>query len=119
MRYYIGIEELVANALIEIVENTQKRSVTFKQLNEYEDAIINILKSKKIQATLIYTKDKTNTFFYDCSDFFDIIENDEDVIISLKEEKTSDELRDYFRTNMSLELLEVFVKKEATNVLLK
>ena len=30
MCIYIGIEDLVANALIELVENTEKREVMFK-----------------------------------------------------------------------------------------
>lgn len=31
MCIYIGIEDLVANALIELVENTEKREVMFKR----------------------------------------------------------------------------------------
>lgn len=35
MCIYIGIEDLVANALIELVEKSEKREVLFKQLDEY------------------------------------------------------------------------------------
>ena len=38
MCIYIGIEDLVANALIELVENTEKREVMFKELDEYNGA---------------------------------------------------------------------------------
>ncbi len=40
MNYFIGVEDLVANTLIELVEKTGNRTVSFSQLNKYGDAII-------------------------------------------------------------------------------
>ena len=43
MCIYIGIEDLVANALIELVENTEKREVMFKELDEYGALVVKYL----------------------------------------------------------------------------
>lgn len=117
MCYYIGIEDLVANALIEIVEKTSKRDVSFKQLNEYGAAIIEKLKLCQKEVTLIFTRDKTNAFFHDCSEYFTIKDMQDDVIISLKDGVSTDVLRQQFRVNISLTLLKAFVAKDAVSVL--
>ena len=62
MNYFISVEDLVANALIELVEKTGNRTVSFSQLNKYGDAIIAKLRARNIDATLIYTRDKTEQF---------------------------------------------------------
>lgn len=36
MCYYIGIEDLAANALIELYDRNETRSVSFKTLTEYD-----------------------------------------------------------------------------------
>ena len=63
MYYFIGIEDLVANALIELVEKTGNRTVSFSQLNKYGDAIVAKLKASNMDVTLIYTRDSTEQFF--------------------------------------------------------
>lgn len=117
MCYYIGIEDLAANALIELVEKTQKRDVSFKQLNKYGAAIIAKLKSNNTEAVLIFTREGTNAFFHDCSNYFIITEQDEDTIITLKEEVSTKVLRKQFRINLALDLLKVFISNDATCVL--
>ena len=48
MCIYIGIEDLVANALIELVEKSEKREVLFKQLDEYGAKVIKYLNDIRI-----------------------------------------------------------------------
>ena len=50
MCIYIGIEDLVANALIELVENTEKREVMFKELDEYGALVVKYLNDEAEQA---------------------------------------------------------------------
>lgn len=47
MSYFIGIEDLAANALIELVEKTGKRTVRFSQLNDYGNAIMATLRKRR------------------------------------------------------------------------
>jgi len=51
MCYFIGIEDLVANALIELVEKTGNRTVSFSQLNKYGKAVIAKLKKDDLEVT--------------------------------------------------------------------
>lgn len=112
MCYFIGIEDLVANALIEIVEKTGNRNVLFSQLNRYGDAVLAKLKKDQMDVTLIFTKDSTERFFHDCSDIFSIKELDDDVKITLKDEISTNYLRKRFRINIALNLLHAFVDSD-------
>lgn len=119
MYYSISIEDLVANALIEIVERTGKRTVYFSQLNNYGNAIIEKLKSKNIEAILILNKDATNRFFHNCSDIFIISETASDVSVTLKNNYSANDLRKRFRINIALQLLEIFISEEIINILME
>lgn len=53
----IGIEDLVANALIELVDNNENnREVTYEQLNEYGAIVIETLNTKHEEAVLIISR---------------------------------------------------------------
>lgn len=118
MCYFIGIEDLVANALIEMAENTGKRTVSFTQLNLYGDVIMAKLKEKDTDVTLIFNREKTDQFFHDCSNIFEVKETSSDVFITLRENITTDYLRQQFRINIALHLLKAFVSQDAINVLM-
>lgn len=117
MSYFIGIEDLAANALIELVEKTGKRTVLFSQLNSYGNAIMANLKNDNMDVTLIFTKDTTEQFFHDCSDVFSIKEVDNDIEITLKDGISTDVLRNRFRVNIAFYLLKAFVSKSALEAL--
>lgn len=118
MQCFIGIEDLVANALIEIVEQTNNRTVSFSQLNNYGEAIIAKLSNENITATLIFSKDATNQFFHDCSDIFSIKETDSDILITLNENISTEYLRNRFRINLTLNMLKAFVSQEVIKTIL-
>lgn len=117
MCYFIGIEDLVANALIEIVEKTGKRFVRFSQLSEYGNVILMNLKKDNTDVKLVFNRDATNQFFHDCSDIFTIEEINDDIIISLNDNISTNYLRSQFRINIALQLLKAFVSKEAVKIL--
>ena len=60
MCIYIGIEDLVANALIELVENSEKREVMFRELDAYGAMVVKCLNDKQEQAVLLLSKERTN-----------------------------------------------------------
>lgn len=119
MNYFIGIEDLVANALIELVEQTGNRTVSFSQLNKYGDAIITKLRASDLDVTLIYTRDETEQFFHDCSDLFTTNENESDIEITLNDNISTTFLRKKFRINLALHLLSAFVSPEAVKAIIR
>jgi len=117
MCYYIGIEDLVANALIELVEKTGKREVHFETLNKYGEIIIRQLNSESREAVFIFSKEKTNGFFHDCSDYFTLRESTTGTVILLNDNVSTDVLRARFRVNLAFDLLKAFVNKSALQAL--
>ncbi len=112
MYCFIGIEDLVANALIEIVEKTSNRTVSFSQLNKYGEAIIAKLKTEKVDATLIFNRNTTDQFFHDCSNIFSITETENDILITLNDNVSTTYLRKRFRVNLALHMLSAFVSED-------
>ena len=56
MCIYIGIEDLVANALSELTEHKNQRQVLFKDLDRYGAKVIKVLNQEGEQAVLILSK---------------------------------------------------------------
>lgn len=118
MCYYIGIEDLVANALIEIVDKTEKNEVSFLKLNEYGAIVLRTLNEQKEEAILLLSRDRTNAFIHNCTNFFNIRDEENgDTIISLKEGITTNQLRKQFRTNIAFDVLLAFVNEKCLRVL--
>lgn len=116
--FSIGIEDLVANALIETVEKTGKRSISFSQLTKYENAILTNLTQNDKRVRLNVNRNATNQFFHDYSDVFTIKEYKNDIVVSLNNNVSTAYLRSNFRINLALPLLKAFVSQEVVDVLL-
>lgn len=117
MYIYIGIEDLVANALIELVEKSEKREVLFKQLDEYGAKVIKYLNDKREQAVLVLSKERTNEFLYDYSDYFELFSNGMDEGIRLKEDVSVGQLWEKFRGYLSVEVMLAFMDSGAVSAL--
>lgn len=115
--FSIGIEDLVANALIETVEKTGKRSISFSQLTKYENAILTNLTHDNKMVRLNINRNATNQFFHDYSDVFTIKEYKNDIVVSLNNNISTAYLRSNFRINLALPLLKAFVSQEAVDIL--
>lgn len=115
----IGIEDLVANALIELVDNDKNnREVTYEQLNRYGALVIETLNAKDEKAVLIISKEKTRAFLHDYSDFFEVRMNaKKEKCIALRDGKTTDELRKLFRGYLSLDMLLAFMSEYSLKAL--
>lgn len=117
MYTYIGIEDLVANALIELMENSQKKEVLFSTLNQYGATVVQILLEQGRKAVLILSNKEKHDFLFDYSEMFELFSNGTEEGIRLKSNVTLDDLWNKFRGNMSIELIEAFSNKASMAVL--
>ncbi len=53
----IGIEDLAANALIELLEKSGCRRVDFETFVKYGNAVTNVLRENGEEATLLFSKE--------------------------------------------------------------
>ena len=111
MCIYIGIEDLVANALIELVEKSEKREVLFKQL------VIKYLNDKQEQAVLVLSKERTNDFLHDYSDYFELFSSGIDEGIRLKEGVSVSQLWEKFRGYLSVDVMLAFMDRVSVSAL--
>ena len=111
---FIGIEDLVANALIELMEKNNCRRVDFETLVNYGTVVLSILRQNGEEAIFLLSKEYTNELIRNYSDYFDI-EHDElnGDSIALKTNKTVDDLRNRFRAFLTIDCLLAFVNSES------
>ena len=124
MYFYIGIEDLAANALIEILktkEETQTTEcyVTLSELEAYGNRVVQYLNERGEKAVLILSRENTSMMFRNYSDFFEEVETDKGISIALKEGKTVSDLVEKFRTYLALDLMMAFMNTETVRVLHK
>ena len=108
MCMYIGIEDLVANAIIELVEKSQRNEVLFSEINRYGATVVQILSEKDNKAILILSKERTSAFLNDYSDFFELYTNGTEEGIRLKENISVSQLWEKFRGYLSIDVMRAF-----------
>ncbi len=113
MCFYIGIEDLAANALIEILTKSKKNFVTYKELEGYGNEVVSILNSKEEKAILILSRESTNDMFRNYSHIFEEQSFGEDLGIKLKDGKTVDDLIEEFRGYLAWDVLLAFVDEKS------
>ena len=67
-----GIEDMIANAIIELVERGSRREVLFSEANRYVEEVVQILSQQNKNAIFVTSKDGLNDFLHDNSDFFEL-----------------------------------------------
>ena len=120
MCVYIGIEDLVANALIELVENKHKGEVLFRELDEYGAMVVKFLNEEdNEEAVLLLSTERTNAFLHDYTKFFVLYtaDNGIDEGIRLRNGVSVDQLWDTFRSYLSADILSAFMNVEALKAL--
>lgn len=105
---YIGIEDLVANAIIELVEKSQRNEVLFSEINRYGATVVQILSENDNKAILILSKERTSAFLNDYSDFFELYTNGTEEGIRLKENISVSQLWEKFRGYLSIDVMMAF-----------
>lgn len=120
MCYYIGIEDLAANALIEILQTkgtseSIQYPVTFKELEDYGAEVVRYLNQEKGEkALLILSRAHTTNMFRNYSDFFEEIETPRGTAIVLQKGKTVEDLIDKFRIYNAYDVIMAFVATAGT-----
>ena len=113
---FIGIESLVANALIELFDYNHTREISFDTLVNYGMTVVQIYqKETGEEAVLLLSEKYQLDMVENYSQFFDV-EMDGAGRGTLRLNKTinnTDELRDYFRWTLSSNLINAFIAPEA------
>lgn len=117
MCFYIGIEDLAANALIEALKKGKKRFLTYMEIENYGAEVIQILSAKGEKAILVLSRESTTALYRNYSEFFEEKEIDGNAGISLKDEKEIDDLIEQFRGYLALDVLLAFVNERSVNAL--
>lgn len=118
MYRYIGIEDLVASALIELMRHAESnRKVSLQTLADYGTVIVKILTESGQDAILFLTKESTYEFVHDYAEYFSIKMYDSIEYIELKDGITVPELRRQFRRNLTVDLAKALTEKESLKVL--
>ena len=118
MCFYIGIEDLAANALIELLQQEEKRDfITYDELENYGTQVVKILSEKGEKAVLLLSRDHTNAMFRDYSDFFEEVSLDGKLGIRLKEGKDRKALIIQFRGYLALDVLRALVDERSVKAL--
>ena len=102
---YLSLEDLVPNALIELVENDVNRSVSYPTILKYGDVVVKELEKRNINAILLIYRDKTLQFEDDYKEIFNFFEIDNIGYVQLKDNISTQYLRKYFRIRQSLDTL--------------
>lgn len=112
MNSCIYMEDLVANALIENIERNHTRQIKFTELDEYGASLTSWwLQNKHIMITVLISRYYTNELLHSYSDFFEIkTDQDNEIFICLRDNKTVDDLRNTFRTYLSMDMLNSFIQ---------
>ena len=104
--YQIHLEDLLANAFIEMFRNNDtNKFISYKEIETYADIILKSICSKNKLAELRLSRDRTSNVLKTYSKFFEEVENG----IKLKPEITQDELIKEFRGYLTLFLLQEYI----------
>ena len=117
MCFYIGIEDLAANALIEVMRKGHKRFLTYNEIESYGSEVVRILKENGEKAVLILSRDNTDALFRNYSEFFVESEQNGKRGILLKAEKKIEDLIQQFRGYLALDVLLAFMNQRSVQVL--
>ncbi len=117
MCFYIGIEDLAANAMIEMLKKGGQRFLTYDEIEMYGAEVIQILKENGEKAVLILSRENTDALFRNYSEFFEEGDQNGKKGIKLKAEKEVDDLIQQFRGYLALDVLLAFMNQRSVQVL--
>ena len=118
MCFYIGIEDLAANALIELLQKEENRSlITYKELERYGTQVVRLLSERGEKAVLLLSRENTNAMFRDYSEFFEEDSYDGNEGIRLRAGKSRKDLIVQFRGYLALDVLMALVDERSVSAL--
>ena len=119
---FIGIESVVANALIELFEKRNEREISFDVLVRYGMQVVRILQEKTHdEVVLLLSRKYQVNMIENYSDFFEAdFSSGGSGVFRLKgnnKQETLQALKEYFRWTLSIQILDAFMSDDALNVL--
>ncbi len=117
MCFFIGIEDLAANAMIELLKKGGQRFITYDNIELYGAKVIQILHESGEKAVLILSRENTTALFRNYSEFFEENEQKGKKGIALKLDKKIEDLIQQFRGYLALEVLLAFMDQRSIQVL--
>ncbi len=117
MCFYIGIEDLAANAMIEMLKKGGQRFLTYSEIEMYGTEVVQILKENGEKAVLILSRENTDALFRNYSEFFEEGEQNGKKGIRLKADKKVEDLIQQFRGYLALDVLLAFMNQRSIQVL--
>ncbi len=114
--YQIEIQDLAANALIELAD-CGERKVSFKTLNRYGAAVQEVLTEQGKEAVLLLSRDRTNAFVHQYNAYFQLMKTDDEECVVLRDGISADRLRDDFRVFHSMDVISAYVDNRSLNAL--
>ena len=111
-KYFLRLEDLATNLfLILMGNNSNIKKVTFHQLSEFEEILLEEAKKRKLKFIFILSRDDTCKFFRDCGGVF---YRDDDRGVNISDVITPYHLI-YDRSHLPLEVLEVMTCDNVVN----
>ena len=114
--FYIEIDDLAANALIESMRRAEKHFLTYEELEDYGSRVVKLLNEKGEKAVLILSRERTNALFRNYPEFREKTVNGK-MGIELKKGITLEDLINKFRGYLALDVLMAFVNENAVQAL--
>lgn len=118
---FIGIESVVANALIELFERQDIREVSFDTLVRYGTQVVRVLqKRSKDEVVLLLSRKYQVNMIENYSQFFEADFSQGNGVFRLRGDdkaKTLKELKEYFRWTLNIQVLKAFVSTDALQAL--
>ncbi len=116
---YIQIEDLVANAFIDLVEANSKREILYSDLDAYGAKVIEQINhnNSDAKAILIVSRESQSAIVADYSDMFEAFERDGSKGIRLLDNVDSIDLWERFCTSLSYTVLMAFKAPAVKEVL--
>lgn len=104
--YYIGMDDVIANAFIESIKQNGNRFLTYKQIDDYGNKVADLIRK---DSDVFVDKSNTDIVLTDYADFFSEQTIDGALGIELKREKSISDLINQFRGYLPLDVLRAFV----------
>ena len=109
----INLEDLVANAIIELYKSDEINYVNMDSVMSYAEAITDYLFQKKIIPSVTINRETYEIFKNDCQEYYEMDEiANNNTLIKLKNDKSIEDLMFAFRNHTRPELLEAYISPE-------
>ena len=108
--FYIGIEDVAANALIQALrKNEEKRFLSYMTIEAYGNRVVEKLNEDHKKEVLIFSRNHTEALYRNYSRFFEPYEENGRRGIRLKDKITLEDLITAFQGYLALDLLKAFL----------